>query len=45
MKDNNKQIEFIDTKLLPLFGLENINNYVNHIKCSLDDQTKEKEFI
>jgi hypothetical protein len=45
MKDINKQIEFIDTKLLPLFGLENIKDYVNYIKCSFDDQTKEKEFI
>jgi len=48
MKDINKQIEFIDTKLLPLFGLENIKDYVNHIKCSLDDDNDknvEKEFI
>lgn len=45
MKDINKQIKFIDTKLLPLFGLENIKDYVNYIKCSLYDENEEKEFI
>lgn len=44
MKDINEQIKFIDTKLLPLFGLKNIIDYNNFIKCELDKK-EEEQFI
>ena len=45
MKDINEQIKFIDTKLLPLFGLKNIIDYNNYIKCELDTEEEEEQFI
>lgn len=44
MKDINEQIKLIDTKLLPLFGLKNVIDYNNYIKCDIDKK-EEKNFI
>ena len=45
MKDINEQIKFIDTKLLPIFGLKNIIDYNNFIKCDIDIKGEESQFI
>lgn len=44
MKAINEQIKFIDTALLPLFGLKNIIDYNNFIKCEINEKD-EKEFL
>ena len=44
MKHINEQIKFIDTKLLPLFGLKNIVDYDNFIKCEIN-KDEENLFI
>jgi antitoxin component YwqK of YwqJK toxin-antitoxin module len=44
MKHIDEQIKFIDTKLLPLFGLKNIVDYDNFIKCEIN-KDEENLFI